>query len=73
MSKKILAINSGSSSIKFKLYLMPEEKLLISGSAENLGSSTSQLSYKTEKTGETRQLPLKNHSEAIDQDRKSVV
>lgn len=66
MSKKILAINSGSSSIKFKLYLMPEEKLLISGSAENLGSSTSQLSYKTEKTGETRQLPLKNHSEAID-------
>ena len=33
MSKKILAINSGSSSIKFKLYLMPEEKLLISGSA----------------------------------------
>ena len=66
MSKKILAINSGSSSIKFKLYLMPEEKLLISGSAENLGSSTSQLSYKTDKTNETRQIPLKNHSEAID-------
>jgi acetate kinase len=67
MSKKILAINSGSSSIKFKLYLMPEEKVLISGAVDNLGASDSQFSYKTDKASETRQLPIKDHSEGIQQ------
>lgn len=67
MSKKILAINSGSSSVKFKLYLMPEEKLLISGSAENLGAPNSRISYRTAKTSETRQLPMKDHNDAINQ------
>ncbi|MDN6543451.1 MAG: acetate kinase, partial [Lentilactobacillus parabuchneri] len=28
MSEKILAINSGSSSLKFKLYIMPAETVL---------------------------------------------
>lgn len=65
MSKKILAVNAGSSSIKFKLYLMPEERLLITGSVENIGQSTSQISYKTEKGKNTRLVPLKDHSEAI--------
>lgn len=65
MSKKILAVNAGSSSIKFKLYLMPEERLLITGSVENIGQSTSQISYKTEKGKNTRLVPLKDHSKAI--------
>lgn len=65
MSKKILAVNAGSSSIKFKLYLMPEERLLITGSVENIGQSTSQISYKTEKSKNIRLVPLKDHSEAI--------
>lgn len=65
MSEKILAVNAGSSSIKFKLYLMPEEKLLITGSVENIGQSTSQISYKTEKDKNTKLLPLADHSEAI--------
>lgn len=65
MSKKILAVNAGSSSIKFKLYLMPEERLLITGSVENIGQSTSQISYKTEKGKNIRLVPLKDHSEAI--------
>ena len=65
MSKKILAVNAGSSSIKFKLYLMPEERSLITGSVENIGQSTSQISYKTEKGKNIRLVPLKDHSEAI--------
>lgn len=65
MSKKILAVNAGSSSIKFKLYLMPEERLLITGSVENIGQSTSQISYKTEKGKNTRLVPFKDHSKAI--------
>ncbi|MBA1394410.1 acetate kinase, partial [Lactobacillus sp. XV13L] len=65
MSEKILAVNAGSSSIKFKLYLMPEEQLLITGSAENIGQNTSKISYETKNGRNIRVLPLKNHSDAI--------
>lgn len=34
---KVLTINSGSSSLKFKLYEMPEEKVLCSGNCEKIG------------------------------------
>ena len=34
---KIMTINSGSSSLKFKLYEMPEEKVICSGNAERIG------------------------------------
>ncbi len=35
---KIMTINSGSSSLKFKLYEMPEEKVICSGVAERIGN-----------------------------------
>ena len=34
---KVLSINAGSSSLKFQLYEMPEEKVLISGVFERIG------------------------------------
>ena len=34
---KVMTINSGSSSLKFKLYEMPEEKVLCSGNCERIG------------------------------------
>ena len=34
---KILCVNAGSSSLKFQLYEMPEEKVLISGYIEKIG------------------------------------
>ena len=34
---KVLTINSGSSSLKFKLYEMPKEKVLCSGNCEKIG------------------------------------
>ena len=34
---KILSVNAGSSSLKFQLYEMPEEKVLISGTFERIG------------------------------------
>lgn len=34
---KILSVNTGSSSLKFQLYEMPEEKVLISGVFERIG------------------------------------
>lgn len=38
---EILVINSGSSSIKYKLYQMPEEKILSKGSIEHIGEKGS--------------------------------
>lgn len=37
MSKLILAINAGSSSLKFQLIEMPEEKLITKGLVERIG------------------------------------
>ena len=34
---KVMTINSGSSSLKFKLYEIPEEKVLCSGNCERIG------------------------------------
>ncbi|WP_125580777.1 acetate/propionate family kinase [Levilactobacillus cerevisiae] len=45
MSQKILAINAGSSSLKFKLYTMPDEKVLMSGQIDRIGTKTSEFSY----------------------------
>ena len=38
---KILSINAGSSSLKFTLFELPEEKVLISGYFEKIGISDS--------------------------------
>ena len=37
-SEKFLVINGGSSSLKFALYSMPEEKELINGYIEKIGA-----------------------------------
>ena len=36
---KILTVNAGSSSLKFKMFEMPEEKVVISGRFERIGDS----------------------------------
>ena len=46
MSKKILSINSGSSSLKFKLYKMPDEQVLASGQVDRIGIENSTFNYK---------------------------
>ncbi|MCS6832938.1 MAG: acetate kinase, partial [Flammeovirgaceae bacterium] len=40
---KILVLNSGSSSIKYKLFEMPSEKLVVSGIVERIGESKSKI------------------------------
>ena len=45
---KILTINCGSTSIKFKLYDMPEEIVLAAGRIENIGLSNSLLTFSTD-------------------------
>lgn len=43
----ILTINSGSTSIKFKLYKMPDEDVIAGGKIENIGFDKSLISFKT--------------------------
>ena len=43
----ILTINSGSTSIKFKLYKMPDEDVIAGGKIENIGFDKSFISFKT--------------------------
>jgi len=44
--KKVLAINSGSSSFKYKLFAVPEEKVLAEGIADRVGIDGSSFEIK---------------------------
>lgn len=63
---KILVLNSGGSSVKFKVLEMPEEKLIASGSVERLGKQDAVLKLKSTAM-ETRKdvMPVKDHEAAI--------
>lgn len=65
MSKKILSINSGSSSLKFKLYQMPEEEVLASGQVDRIGIANSTFDYTVHGKATQNRVPMKNHDEAI--------
>ena len=62
---KILSVNAGSSSLKFRLYEMPEENLLISGVFERIGIEGSfyTIIYNREKI--KKEVELKNHKDAF--------
>ena len=63
--EKIMAINAGSSSLKFKLYEMPEEIVICSGIAERIGHDDGyfRLNFNGNQTKEV--LPIKDHAEAV--------
>ena len=62
---KLLSINAGSSSLKFRLYEMPEEKLLMKGMFERIDLEGSSYSVRIgeEKKGDL--VPLKDHNDAV--------
>ena len=59
---KILSVNAGSSSLKFQLYEMPEEKVLISGTFERIGIDNGIYTIKIngEKIKKEKNLPSHN-------------
>lgn len=65
MDKKILVINSGSSSLKFQLFEMPQEKVLAHGLVERIGLEVSAIHYKTEKGKFSDELEIPNHEVAL--------
>ena len=62
---KILSVNAGSSSLKFQMYEMPEEKVLISGVFERIGISDSFYSIILNGEKTKKEAVLKNHEDAV--------
>ena len=63
---KILCVNAGSSSLKFQLVEMPEEKLIISGYIEKIGLKDSFWTTKVNGEKIKGERYLKNHKEAAE-------
>ena len=62
---KFLCVNAGSSSLKFQLFEMPEEKVLISGYIEKIGLEDSFWTTKVNGEKIKGAKYLKNHNEAV--------
>ena len=63
---KFLCVNAGSSSLKFQLFEMPEEKVLISGYIEKIGMEDSFWNTKIDGQKIRGEKYLKNHTEAVE-------
>ena len=64
---KILSVNAGSSSLKFKMFEMPEEKVIISGRFERIKDPKNSF-YSIETLDEKykKNVELNNHSDAVE-------
>ena len=63
---KILSLNSGSSTLKFQLYDMPEEKVLVSGNFEKIGSNDSFYRIQTNNEKIVEETFIEKHKIAIE-------
>lgn len=63
--KKIMAVNAGSSSLKFQLLEMPEEKLITSGIMERIGLDHSVFSIKLNGDEVEETMDIENHGVAV--------
>ena len=63
--EKILSINSGSSSLKFKLFAMPDEKVLAKGLFDRIGIDNSRVTIKYDGKKYDEQRELKDHNQAV--------
>ena len=63
---KVLAVNAGSSSLKFQTYEMPEENVLISGVFERIGMKESFYTIKINGEKIKKEINLENHEKAFE-------
>ncbi len=70
---KILIVNAGSSSLKFQVFKMPEEEVLISGTFERIANEGSCYTIKHNGNEYTYEVALPSHNEAIDYLTKDLV
>ena len=62
---KVLSVNAGSSTLKFRLYEMPEEKLLMKGNIERIGLFDSHYSIRIGESKIEKEAEIENHSDAV--------
>lgn len=65
MSHKIMAINAGSSSLKFQLLAMPQGEMICQGLIERIGMSDAQVTLKAPAQKWQETLPVADHREAV--------
>ena len=63
---KVMAVNAGSSSLKYKLYEMPEEKVLCSGNVERIGHEDGIFGIKFGSESIKETLPILDHSKGVE-------
>ena len=65
--KKIMAVNAGSSSLKFKLIEMPSEKVIIKGIFESILATNTEEKFESKYKigGEQYYAPIRSHTEAV--------
>lgn len=62
---KVMAINAGSSSLKFQLINMPSEEVITSGIVERIGLEQGNFEMKYNGEKYTKQCPIEDHSVAV--------
>jgi acetate kinase len=62
---KILVINSGSSSLKYQVINMENEKILLKGLVERIGEKKSSIKHENGTSKYTEELKITNHEEAL--------
>ena len=62
----LLAVNSGSSTLKFRFYEMPEEKVVTKGSFERIGSPDSDYTIRVNEEKVYVKKEIKTHKDAVD-------
>ena len=63
---QVLVLNSGSSSLKFQLFSMPEESILCSGIIERIGLNDAIFKFKTDKDAIEIVQAIPNHKVALE-------
>lgn len=63
---KIIAVNAGSSSLKFQLFRMPEEEVIVAGLVERIGFQDSIITVKWDGQKKSETLPIVDHNVAIE-------
>ena len=61
----LLAVNSGSSTLKFRLYDMPSEKVITKGSFERIGSTDSDYTIRVNDEKIYKKEKIDNHEKAV--------
>ncbi|MBP3461769.1 MAG: acetate kinase [Bacilli bacterium] len=62
---KLLSVNAGSSTLKFRLYEMPEEEVLMKGTFDRIGLEGSNYSIRVKEEKIGKDIVINNHEEAV--------